>query len=65
MNEFELFFRELNIPIDKLPDNYTPDGFAHQLFKSTNTNAEISYSISTNSKKDINDNNILPTIVYP
>ena len=65
MNEFELLFRELNIPIDKLPDNYTPDGFAQQLFKSANANAEISYSISTDSKKDVNDNNASLTIIYP
>lgn len=62
MNEFELFFKELNIPIVDLPSNYTPDDYAQQLIKPENTEAEVSYSVST--KIDAESDSALSKIIY-
>ena len=62
MNQFELIFKELNIPIVDLPSNYTPDDFAQQLTKPVNTENEISYSVST--KSDNDSDKSLSNIIY-
>lgn len=62
MNQFELIFKELNIPIVDLPRNYTPDDFAQQLTKPVNTENEISYSVST--KSDNDSDKSLSNIIY-
>lgn len=63
MNEFELFFKKLNIPVADLPNNYNPDDYAKQINQSANADTEISYSVST--KLEGNREIELSTIVYP
>lgn len=48
--EFKKEFKELNIPILPLPENYTSDEFMHMLLRESSTwreDLEISYSTST------------------
>ena len=48
--EFKKEFKELNIPILPLPENYTSDEFMHMLLRESSTwreDPEISYSTST------------------
>ena len=48
--EFEKEFKELNIPIRPLPENYTSDKFMHTLLRESSTwreDPEIFYSTTT------------------
>lgn len=47
MNDYELLFKQLNIEITPLPDDYSPDNYGYQLIKDLQPCTEISYSVST------------------
>ena len=45
---YELFFRELGIPVEPLPDNYTPDSFARRLLSARQSSPrEVAYAAKT------------------
>lgn len=47
-NKYTRLFRMLNIPVEPMPENYTPESFAEQLKKGYPERDPVTYSASSN-----------------